>query len=378
MTYESFKQQLADQLRTFFSADTHISIQQFPHNNHLVLDGLTILEPGINISPTIYLNQYFEQFRNGTKLSDIQQQILQYYHRHCPLNSIDTDFFTCFDQVSPRIVYKLIHFEKNRELLREIPHIPYLDLAIVFYCLVPEAPYENASILIYNNHLAYWNISKDTLMELARKNTQILLPWRCSPLAELIRPALELLPEQEQASTYEILEEETASADSWDDISEILDQVAAPEEPARRIRWESRGSTPPVDKLILTYELTNAGPVYRAATWTGSVFRAPGTWKELTGLRYTSWIEIPSLGSGEVCEVAPPEQAEGQLVICGWMPGGTFPSEPGDVVAEWDLEDGGPSFRSIGYFDGVDIRLGQGGVKPDGRLIRWFSLPPVE
>ena len=198
-------------------------------------------------------------------------------------------------------------------------------------------------------------------------------------LTEDIRPApVQEGPEEVPEGPMDVPEEETASADSWDDISEVLDQVAAPEEPARRIRWESRGSTPPVDKLILTYELTNAGPVYRAATWTGSVFRAPGTWKELTGLRYTSWIEIPSLGSGEVCEVAPPEQAEGQLVICGWMPVGTFPSEPGDVVAEWDLEDGGPLFRSIGYFDGVDIRLGQGGVKPDGRLIRWFSLPPVE
>ena len=215
----------------------------------------------------------------------------------------------------------------------------------------------------YGDHLA-------EVAKLLKCSTDFLMG-----LTEDIRP----VPAQEEPEDpVEALEEETASADSWDDISEILDQVAAPEEPARRIRWESRGSTPPVDKLILTYELTNAGPVYRAATWTGSVFRAPGTWKELTGLRYTSWIEIPSLGSGEVCEVAPPEQAEGQLVICGWMPGGTFPSEPGDVVAEWDLEDGGPLFRSIGYFDGVDIRLGQGGVKPDGRLIRWFSLPPVE
>ena len=215
----------------------------------------------------------------------------------------------------------------------------------------------------YGDHLA-------EVAKLLKCSTDFLMG-----LTEDIRP----VPAQEEPEDpVEALEEETASADSWDDISEILDQVAAPEEPARRIRWESRGSTPPVDKLILTYELTNAGPVYRAATWTGSVFRAPGTWKELTGLRYTSWIEIPSLGSGEVCEVAPPEQAEGQLVICGWMPGGTFPSEPGDVVAEWDIEDGGPLFRSIGYFDGVDIRLGQGGVKPDGRLIRWFSLPPVE
>ena len=62
MTYESFKQQLVDNLKPFFSSDTQISIQPFPHNNRLILDGLTILEPGINISPTIYLNHYFEEY----------------------------------------------------------------------------------------------------------------------------------------------------------------------------------------------------------------------------------------------------------------------------------------------------------------------------
>lgn len=209
MRYEFFKQQLVSNLREFFSDDTLISIQPFPHNNHLVLDGLTILEPGINISPTIYLNHYFEQYCNGCDFSIIQQQILQYYHQHCPLDNIDTTFFTCFDQVSSRIVYKLIHFDKNRELLNEIPHFPYLDLAIVFYCLVPKTPYENASILIYNHHLTYWEITKDMLLKLARKNTPLLLPENCCSLAELIRPALSLFSEQEQLITQEILEEET-------------------------------------------------------------------------------------------------------------------------------------------------------------------------
>lgn len=209
MTYESFKQQLVDNLKPFFSSDTQISIQPFPHNNRLILDGLTILEPGINISPTIYLNHYFEEYCNGSDFSAIQQQILQYYHQHCPLDSIDTTFFTCLDHVSPRIVYKLIHFEKNRELLNEIPYFPYLDLAIVFYCLVPETPYENASILIYNHHLAYWNITKDTLLNLARVNTPLLLPENCGSLAELIRPAFDFYSMQEQALTQEILEEET-------------------------------------------------------------------------------------------------------------------------------------------------------------------------
>ncbi len=209
MTYESFKQQLVDNLKEHFSDGTQISIQPFPHNNRLLLDGLTILEPGINISPTIYLNHYFEQCCNGSELSFIQQQILQYYHQHCPLTNIDTTFFTCLEHVRPRIVYKLVYFEKNRELLNEIPHFPYLDLAIVFYCLVPEMPYENASILIYNHHLAYWDISKDTLLSFARKNTPLLLPECCSSLAELIRPALSFCSAEEQSLTEEILEGET-------------------------------------------------------------------------------------------------------------------------------------------------------------------------
>lgn len=209
MTYNLFKQQLTAALKESFPANTEISIHSFPHNNQLLLDGLTILEPGSNISPTIYLDYYFEKYQKGASLSSIQQQILRYYHRHCPKNSIDTSFFTCFDHVRSRIVYKLVHYEKNRELLKEIPHFTYLNLAIVFYCLVPESPFENASILIYNHHLDYWNISKDTLLSLAKKNTPLLLPWCCNSLAELILPVLPVLPEKARPSARAALEEDT-------------------------------------------------------------------------------------------------------------------------------------------------------------------------
>ena len=209
MTYDLFKQHLVDSLREFFPIDTQIVIRPFFHNNQLVLDGLTILEPGSNISPTIYLNFYFEKYQNGTEISSIQQHILQYYHRHCPITHIDTSFFTNFDYVYSRIVYKLVHYEKNREFLKEIPHFPYLDLAIIFYCLVPEGPYENASILIYNQHLTYWEIQPEALLNLARKNTPLLLPWRCDSLAELILPTLDALLVKEQPCAEDLLNAET-------------------------------------------------------------------------------------------------------------------------------------------------------------------------
>ena len=72
---------------------------------------------------------------------------------------------------------KLIHYEKNRELLKEVPHIRFLDLAVVFYYLIHLTAGEQATILIYNRHLPYWNVSTDTLFESAKINTPKLLPY---------------------------------------------------------------------------------------------------------------------------------------------------------------------------------------------------------
>ncbi|MDO5764731.1 MAG: ParB N-terminal domain-containing protein, partial [Elusimicrobiales bacterium] len=70
------------------------------------------------------------------------------------------------------------------------------------------------------------------------------------------------------------------------------------------IRWENRGKTPPIGALILTYDLTNTGPVLRPAVWDGSHFHAPGNpGKELTGLKYTQWLRIPMAHSGETYQM---------------------------------------------------------------------------
>ena len=55
---------------------------------------------------------------------------------------------------------KLIHYERNKELLKKVPHIRFLDLAIVFYCLISmDFTTGNATILIHHSHLKNWNIT---------------------------------------------------------------------------------------------------------------------------------------------------------------------------------------------------------------------------
>ncbi len=201
MTYKEFKYQLLKELEERFPSGTSITIQEIPHNNNHTEEALTILEPGLNISPTIYLESYFRQLKKEVPISSIIAQIYSYYQEHRSTQSIDTSFFTCFENIRPRIVYKLVHQEKNKELLKEVPWIPYLDLAIVFYCLLSKSPTENASVLIRNEHLCYWNVSVEDLLSLAQKNTPFLLSSCCDSLAELLLPILEQLPVQEQTDT---------------------------------------------------------------------------------------------------------------------------------------------------------------------------------
>ena len=62
--------------------------------------------------------------------------------------------------------------------------------------------------------------------------------------------------------------------------------------------WRSRGETPPTDKPIITYAMTNEGPKYTPAVWDGFRFHAPGNpKKELTGLaqQFTKWTLLPEV-----------------------------------------------------------------------------------
>lgn len=187
MTYETFKHVIVDRLHRDIPDPKTISLQKVYKNNGVQLDGLLIMENGCNISPTIYLNYCYAQYEAGKTFQDVYQYILELYRENKPKESIDAGFFTDFDHIRERIVYKLIHYEKNLELLADIPFVRFLDLAIVFYCFIPmNGEAGSGSILIHNHHLNYWNINKEELFRLARENTVRMLPPKLMSMHQTI------------------------------------------------------------------------------------------------------------------------------------------------------------------------------------------------
>lgn len=152
-----------------------VKLNDVMKNNGVVLRGITLMQDDSNISPTIYLNPYYDAYENGdTTLGTVIDEVIDTYERNKINRSIDMKFFLNYETVRSRIIFKLINTEKNRELLRDVPYISFHDLSIVFQCLVSEERFGNASILIHNVHLQLWKVNARELYECALENTPLL------------------------------------------------------------------------------------------------------------------------------------------------------------------------------------------------------------
>lgn len=95
-------------------------------------------------------------------------------------------------------------------------------------------------------------------------------------------------------------ETQQAAADPQQSPADAPEDDAIPLRPVAR--WHSGMKDLPIDRPLLTWQLTNEGEVYRTAIWTGDRFvDTKHAKKELTGLYFNRWMEIPE--DGECCEL---------------------------------------------------------------------------
>lgn len=157
-------------------------------NNGVVLRGLTVTQDDSNISPTIYLNSYYEEYIKGrATLVNVVNDVMDTYRRNKVNQSVDMRYFLNYESVKERVIYKLVNTEKNKELLEDVPHIEFLDLSIIFQCLVAQEDLGRASILMHNVHLKLWEVSVDTLYQAAKENTQRLQEYEIKGITEVLR-----------------------------------------------------------------------------------------------------------------------------------------------------------------------------------------------
>lgn len=186
MKYQEFIERIMALLREKMGAGYEIKVTNVTKNNGIRLTGIIMMRESDRISPTIYMEEPYRQYIAGTEMNEIADGIVKLYREQVRNVNPDMSFFKDFKCVRDRIFHKVINYEKNRQLLENVPHIRWCDLAVVFYYALEEHLFGSASILIYNNHLDMWEQTADMLYMIAQHNMKCRMPELLVPMSELI------------------------------------------------------------------------------------------------------------------------------------------------------------------------------------------------
>lgn len=187
MNYREFCAWIVEQLQNYYGEEAQVEIRQIQKNNGIMLSGLLVKEPKMDVAPTIYLEEFFSEYENGTPLEAITERIIHIYEANKMEEPLDFSYFSDYKQVQEQIVYKLIGREKNREMLKKVPWVPILDMALVFTYLLPKEAVISGTIMIYHSHLQIWGIDTDTLYEQAKANMKRLYPPLLQDMETLLK-----------------------------------------------------------------------------------------------------------------------------------------------------------------------------------------------
>ena len=185
--YHVFTTELEDVLRQWLSEDAKVDFHETLKNNGVIYQAVAIMEKEHNVSPNIRLDHYYTSFCEGVSIEEIGKEIWEIYEDE-KKKQVDITAFVDFSRAKEHIMFRMVHYDKNKMRLEHMPHIRYLDLALTFYFEMDWLPNDHgqASVQIENEHLKMWGIDEGVLYDLALNNTMSNFPAVYKPMCEVV------------------------------------------------------------------------------------------------------------------------------------------------------------------------------------------------
>ena len=201
MTFEEFKNEVVARVKDFLPesfADAEVSLKEVKKNNDLQLTGLIIISPQTNICPNIYLDSFYEDYKEGVDMNEILEEIANLRVDQDVSEPFDMSWITDFEQVKGKLIPRLVNAAMNATLLSERPHKYIADLAVTYCALLDQSLGRTASVPISNEFMEMWGISVDELHDIAVSNMLDLLPSTFKGLTEATAESIGMSLEEMQ------------------------------------------------------------------------------------------------------------------------------------------------------------------------------------
>lgn len=175
----------------------NIHLQAVTHNNNTPHTGLVISREDVNIAPTIYMEQYYRQYKDTGDLDAVMREIADVYKSSIEnTNDIPTEIFSHKEQYFKNCYLKVVNYERNKDMLQDVPFKKFMDMAVTIRMLVRMDNAGMASAIVTHDQTASLGINEKELYAAALANTEKLFPVHIEKLNKVIErldPGTELM-----------------------------------------------------------------------------------------------------------------------------------------------------------------------------------------
>lgn len=189
LDFEEFKKEVADNIKDFLPTeyeDASISTKQVVKNNDVELTSLNIYREGETITPTIYLENFYEAYSDQGDMDGVMEKLADMFLAASEDKDYDIGKLTSFDVAKDSIYPKLVNMEMNREVLADMPHTQMDDLAVTYSVMLNEDERGRASVAISNEMMEMYGVTTEELHSIAVENMEQLSPGKFLPFRDMV------------------------------------------------------------------------------------------------------------------------------------------------------------------------------------------------
>lgn len=191
MAYERFVDKVKEEVQQQMGEEFEVKLLTVIKNNGHEWESMVVTREGKTIAPAIYLKAYYDSYLNGTVFEELVYRLRKIYE-HCSIPYLEEGFEFSFELMKSYIYYRLVNYRQNEAILKEVPHLKFLDLAITFHCLVRNDEDGIGSIRITNEHIKQWDVQLDDIKKLSMVNTPQLFPAVIKSMEDMLEDLLGL------------------------------------------------------------------------------------------------------------------------------------------------------------------------------------------
>lgn len=189
MNYEIFREVVTEKFKDYLPQEYQkMSLQVCQAKKvNTTLDGIYLFdkEGKSGISPTLYINEMYDHYKDTDDLQEVLQAAagtMAGLMKEAPDILPKIDMKTAKDNV----VFQLVNTEQNQSMLAEIPHREFQDLSIIYRWMLESGEEGIGSVLVNDQIAEQMGMTEEQLFMAAAQNTRNLMPPVVKEMSEML------------------------------------------------------------------------------------------------------------------------------------------------------------------------------------------------